>query len=85
MEDATNTKCCYITIPNERVIWTKYLIGIFIIIPEICEKSKKGLIYLRKNESLINPYLGKYSYYKCNKENYLRKNSIFEYHRNIPA
>lgn len=33
----------------------------------------------------INPLLGKCSYYKCNKEYYLRSNTIFEYNRNIPA
>ena len=74
-----------ITIPNERIIWKNYLIGIFILIPEICNICKKGHINLRDNNSIINPFLGKCSNYKCNREFYLRKNTLFEYHRNIPA
>ena len=74
-----------ITIPNERIIWKNYLIGIFILIPEICNICKKGHINLRDNNSIINPFLGKCSNYKCNREFYLKKNTLFEYHRNIPA
>ena len=33
-----------ITIPNERIIWKNYLIGIFILIPEICNICKKGIL-----------------------------------------
>ena len=45
----------------------------------------KGLIQLRKNESRINPYLGKCSIYKCNREIYLRVGTIFEPNSKTPA
>ena len=58
MEKAPNTNSWNTTIANERVIWSKYLTGLFIIIPEICKKCNNGHINLRNKESLINPYLG---------------------------
>ena len=85
MEAIHNNNKWNISLNSERSFWKNYLIGIFIIIPNICEKCKKGHINLRNNESIINPLLGKCSYYKCNKEYFLRSKTIFEYNRNIPA
>ena len=46
-----------ISIIDERNFLDKYLIILFINPPKHCKYCKKGDIYIRKNNSLINPYL----------------------------
>ena len=63
----------------------KNLVNVFIILPDKCKACNKSLICLRNNNSPINPLLGKCNWYKCNKEIYLRKNTIFQNHNKTPA
>lgn len=85
MKSNQNRKEYNIEINNERNFWTKKLIEIFIKVPDTCPYCNKGLIQLRKNESIIYPYLGKSSNYKCNREIYLRVGTIFEPNSKTPA
>ena len=77
MESPNNIKNWGISIEQERKFWDKYLINILIPVPKNCKYCEKGIIYLRKKDSLINPYLGKYNNYKCNREFFLRIGTIF--------
>ena len=54
-------------------------------IKEICPSCSKGFIGLKNNDSIINPLIGKCNFYKCRKEVYLRKGTIFEYNSRTPA
>ena len=85
MENSNNKTNWGITIENERNFWDSYLINLFINPPKRCKYCNQGLIYLRKNNSMINPYLGKCNQYKCNREIYLRINTIFEAQNKTPA
>ena len=85
MEISTNKTNWGITIENERKFWDKNLINIFINPPKKCKYCNRGFIYLRNNNSLINPYLAKCNSYKCNSEQYLRINTIFEAQNKTPA
>ena len=57
MESLINKKEWKIDIETERQIWTKNLINIFIFLPDKCEYCNKGVICLRKNNSIINRFL----------------------------
>jgi len=74
-----------ITIESERKFWDSKLINLFINPPKACKYCNQGVIYLRKNNSIINPYLDKCNQYKCNREQYLRINTIFEAQNKTPA
>ena len=74
-----------IPIDKEREIWTNKLIPNFIRIPDKCPICKIGIIYLRKNNSLNNPFLGKCNKYNCNREIYLRKGTIFAENNKTPC
>lgn len=67
----------HINIANEREIWNKLLINRFISIPEKCIYCNTRIIKTRNNNKFVNPILGKFNNYKCNREYYLRKGSIF--------
>ena len=83
--DDEKTKRWPISIEKERECWSKQLIPLFINTPEICHHHQKGIINLRKNESINNPYLGKCNKYFCNREIYLRKGTLFEKHNKTPC
>ena len=85
MEVAPNKTNWGVSIVYERKFWYNYIIGIFIIIPQIFKECNKGLVYTKENNSIINPILAKCNYYKCKKEIYLRIGSIFELHNKISA
>ena len=72
-------------IAKERALWQKELIGKFIKVPKICPVCNHGAIYLINQENEINPILGKCNSYKCNYNLYLRKGTIFEFHKHTPA
>ena len=59
MESPYNIKNWGISIEKERKFWDKYLINILISVPKNCKYCEKCIIYLRKKDSFINPYLGK--------------------------
>ena len=63
----------------ERDFWTTNILHILIPIPKQCNNCNKDLINLCKNNSINNPYLGKWNFYKCNHEIYLRIGTIFEF------
>ncbi len=61
---------------GKRII--KYINPIF-------QNCNVGKICLKKQDNLINPYLGKCNYYKCKRNIYLRIGTIFEYNNKTPA
>ena len=73
----------YIFRCRKKFLSTK-LIGSFINISELSIHCRYGNICLRKNKSYASPYLGKFNYYKCNKEYYLLKGTMFERHYKTP-
>lgn len=85
MERAMSQNLWNINLEEERNFWSTNIIGTFIKLPNICIYCNTGKICLRKNSSYINPYLGKCNYYKCNREYYLRKDTIFEKHNKTPC
>ena len=85
MEISINKKEWKIPIDQEREIWKKEILNIFIPIKEICPSCSKGFIGLKNNDSIINPLISKCNFYKCRKEVYLRKGTIFEYNSRTPA
>ena len=85
MESQNNKTEWGITVEQEREIWSKEILNILIPLPKHCNCCNKGLINLRKNNSINNPYLGKCNNYKCNREVYLRVGTIFEYNNKTPV
>ena len=67
-----------INIKDERVFWIKFTIENFIIINTICPYCNHGAVGTKKCDSLYNPIQGKCNYYKCSRNLYLRKGTIFE-------
>lgn len=80
MKSLNNSRNWPISIIKEREFWAKYLIKVFINIQDICRKYNKGYINFINNEFLVNPYLGKCSFYKCQNTLYLLINIIFSLH-----
>jgi transposase-like protein len=85
MENSKHIKNWGISLDDERKFWDKYLLNNLIEIPEKCKYCDIGVIKLRNNNSLVNPYLAKCNFYKCNREQYLRKGTIFEHQNKTPA
>ena len=86
MEYKPNRKNQNITIIDEEfAIWEKELFDLFIPIPIICKYCKYGKLGLKKYNSLINPYIGKCSNYKCTMNIYLRIATLFEHNNKTPA
>lgn len=52
---------------------------------EICSFFKKGIICLRDSDSIINPILSKYNFYKYRREFFLLIDAIFEYNSRTPV
>ena len=59
-------------IAHEREFIKKY-----IILPTLCPFCKKGNISLRNYNIINNSILGKFNYYKCTRNIYLRNGDIF--------
>ena len=85
MESAEYKKDWDLSIEDERKLWDDKLINRFIPVPKTCKFCKKGIINLRKNNSIINPYLAKCNNYKCNTEKYLRIWRIFQHQNKTPS
>lgn len=73
IEEENNNNHWGINLEEKRAFWFAKLIGLFIIIPNLCPKCQKGNISIINNHSFINQILGKCGYYKCRKTFYLRK------------
>ena len=69
---------------RERDVITKYVIGSFIIKPNICPYCKKGIISIINKESEYNPIQFKCNNYKCCRNIPIRHNSIFKFNPKIP-
>ena len=69
------------SIKKEKEFWEKHIIQKFINVPHICEACNYGEINLINLESEINRIVGKCNFYTCKKTTYLRKDTIFEYHK----
>ena len=78
MDNENNQNIWNLNIEEERNFWSTKIIGTIIQMPELCIHCRIGKICLRKNKSYVNPYLGKCNHYKCNKEYFLLKGSLFE-------
>ena len=74
-----------INIETERAFWNKYLLDKNIPIPKYCINFNHGIINLINQDNDTNPIIGKYNYYKCNRNILLRKGTIFEFHKHTPA
>ena len=74
-----------IDVAKEREFWKKKIFDNFIKIPQICESCNHGAVNLINQDSEINPFLGKCNNYKCKKNIYLRKGTIFEKHKHTPV
>ena len=79
MEQAPNKTNWGISVEYERKFWHNYLIGIFIIIPQICNECNKRTVYTKDNNSIINPILAKCKYYKCKKTFIYVKDQFLKY------
>ena len=60
----------------ERKYWLKFIIKQLIIIRVICTNCNNINISLTENNTLANPYIGRCSFYKCQKIYYLKNNSF---------
>lgn len=85
MDIAANKTEQGISLEEEGDIWTKKSLKVLIPIPDKCNICKTGLIYIRNNNSINNPLLGKCINYKCQRQKYLRKGTIFEKFYKTPA
>lgn len=84
MEIENDSNSWKIDIEKERLFIKKYIIGLFIIIPTICPHCKTGAIGLRDSNSINNPILGKCNNFKCTRNIFLRKGSLFQYNPKTP-
>ena len=66
-------------------IWNKYLLDKYIPIPKDWINCNHGVINLINQDNDTNPIIGKFNYYKCNRNMQLRKGTIFEFHKYIPS
>jgi hypothetical protein len=85
MDISTNKTEWGISLKEEREIWTKKFLKVLIPIPDKCNICKTGVIYIRNNNSINNPLLGKCNNYKCQRQIYLRIGTIFEKFNKTPA
>ena len=79
MENINHIKNWEISIKDERKFWDKYLLNKFVELPENYKYWKIVVVKLGNNNSIVNLYLGKCNYYKCIREQVLRKGAMLEY------
>lgn len=84
-EDESYNNSWGVSLEEERIFWKTKLIEIFIIIPTLCPICQNGKILFINHDSIINPFLGKCTYYKCRRALYLRNNTIFSNHNKTHA
>ena len=65
-------------ISYEKMIWKNYILGKLIDIPTKCKLCCNTNVYLTEQDSLSNPFISRFSYFKCRKKHFLKEFTIFD-------